>query len=85
MHQVRHFLAVCEHLSFTQATRKCHVTQPSLTRAIQLLEWELGGHLRERSQIHLTELARIVQPYWQATTNPSQSFLHLPLKLTSRH
>ena len=87
MHQVRHFLAVCEHLSFTQAARKCHVTQPSLTRAIQLLEKEFGGHLfhLDRSRIHLTELARIVQPHWQATTNTSQSFLHLPLKLTSRH
>lgn len=67
MHQVRYFLAVCEHLSFTQAARKCHVTQPSLTRAIQLLEREFGGHLfhRERSRIRLTELGRIVQPYLQ--------------------
>ena len=67
MHQVRYFLAVCEHLSFTQAARKCHVTQPSLSRAIQLLEKEFGGHLfhRERSRIQLTELARILQPYLQ--------------------
>ena len=67
MHQVRYFLAVCEHLSFTQAARRCHVTQPSLTRAIQLLEKEFGGRLfhRERSRIHLTELGRIVRPYLQ--------------------
>src|SRR6516164_3715829 len=65
MHQVRYFLAVWEHLSFTQAARRCYVTQPSLTRAIQLLEKEFGGNLfhRERSRIHLTELGRIVQPY----------------------
>src|SRR6516165_7890858 len=87
MHQIRHLFAVYEHLSFTQAARKCHVTQPSLTRAIQLLEKEFGGYLfhRKRSRIHLTELARIVQPYWQATTNTSQSCLHQPLKSTSRH
>lgn len=74
MHQVRYFLAVCEQLSFTQAARKCHVTQPSLTRAIQLLEKEFGGHLfhRERSQIHLTELGRIVQPYLQDAWEQTQ-------------
>ena len=74
MHQVRYFLAVCEHLSFTQAARRCHVTQPSLTRAIQLLEKEFGGHLfhRERSRIHLTELGRIVQPYLQEAWENAQ-------------
>jgi DNA-binding transcriptional LysR family regulator len=74
MHQVRYFLAVCEHLSFTQAARRCHVTQPSLTRAIQLLEKEFGGHLflRERSRIHITELGRIVQPYLQEAWENTQ-------------
>lgn len=38
IHQIRYFLAVCEHLNFTQAARHCHVTQPSRTRAIQRLE-----------------------------------------------
>lgn len=73
IHQVRYFLAVCEHLNFTQAARKCHVTQPSLTRAIQQLEKQFGGYLfhRERSQIQLTELGKIVLPYlsevWEQT------------------
>jgi LysR family transcriptional regulator, hydrogen peroxide-inducible genes activator len=73
IHQVRYFLAVCEHLNFTQAAKKCHVTQPSLTRAIQQLEKEFGGYLfhRERSQIVLTELGKIVLPYlrevWEQT------------------
>lgn len=67
MHQVRYFLVVCEHLNFTQAARGCHVAQPSLTRAIQLLEKEFGGRLfhRERSRTHLIELGRIVRPYLQ--------------------
>ena len=73
IHQVRYFLAVCEQLNFTKAARKCHVTQPSLTRAIQLLEKEFGGFLfhRERSRIQLTELGRVVLPYlaevWEQT------------------
>lgn len=67
IHQVRYFLAVCEHLSFTMAAKKCNVTQPSLTRAIQLLEKEFGGFLfhRERSRIQLTELGKVVLPYLQ--------------------
>jgi LysR family transcriptional regulator, hydrogen peroxide-inducible genes activator len=75
MHQVRYFLAVCQNLSFTQAARKCHVTQPSLTRAIQLLEREFGGYLfyRERPRIHLTELGRIAQPYLQDAWDMTQA------------
>jgi DNA-binding transcriptional LysR family regulator len=67
IHQVRYFLAVCEHLSFTQAARQCHVTQPSLTRAIQHLEKEFGVYLfdRRRSKVRLTELGKLVQPYLQ--------------------
>jgi len=65
MHQVRYFLAVCEELNFTRAAEKCNVAQPSLTRAIKLLEEELGGALfhRERANTHLSELGRMVRPY----------------------
>ena len=65
MHQARYFVALCETLNFTRAAEKCNVTQPSLTRAIKLLEEELGGPLfnRERNQTHLTELGRIMEPH----------------------
>lgn len=64
MHQVRYFLALCETLNFTRAAERCRVSQPSLTRAIKLLEAELGGALfnRERNNTHLTELGRLVRP-----------------------
>src|SRR5215203_4888968 len=65
MHQVRYFLAVAEELNFTRAAERCNVAQPSLTRAIKLLEGELGGPLfnRERANTHLSELGRMVKPY----------------------
>jgi LysR family transcriptional regulator, hydrogen peroxide-inducible genes activator len=65
MHQIRYFLAVADELNFTRASERCNVTQPSLTRAIKMLEDELGGPLfnRERRRTHLTELGRMVQPH----------------------
>jgi|SRR6185295_9660284 len=61
--KVRYFLALCEEQSFTRAARRCGVAQPSLTRAIQLLEEEIGGRLFERgnSNVRLTELGMLVR------------------------
>jgi LysR family hydrogen peroxide-inducible transcriptional activator len=65
MHQIRYFLALCDELNFTRAARSSNVSQPSLTRAIKMLEEELGGPLfnRERANTHLSELGRTVKPY----------------------
>ena len=67
LHQARHFLAVCNDLNFIRAAKRCNVSQPSLTRAIQLLEQEFGGYLfdRKRSSIELTDLGKLVRPYLQ--------------------
>ena len=50
MHQIRYFLALCEELNFTRAAERCNVAQPSLTRAIKLLEDEFGGALVNRER-----------------------------------
>jgi LysR family hydrogen peroxide-inducible transcriptional activator len=65
MHQVRYFLAVAQELNFSRAAEKCNVSQPSLSRAIQQLEGELGGPLfhRERHLTHLTDLGEMVRPH----------------------
>ncbi|MFZ2140264.1 MAG: LysR family transcriptional regulator [Xanthobacteraceae bacterium] len=65
MHQVRYFLAVAQELNFSRAAQKCNVSQPSLSRAIQQLEGELGGPLfhRERHLTHLTDLGEMVRPH----------------------
>jgi LysR family transcriptional regulator, hydrogen peroxide-inducible genes activator len=65
LHQARYFLAVCDDLNFTRAAKKCNVSQPSLTRAIQMLEREFGGELfdRKRSSIELTDLGKLIRPY----------------------
>jgi DNA-binding transcriptional LysR family regulator len=71
MHQVRYFLAVAQELNFSRAAEICNVTQPSLSRAIQQLEGELGGPLfhRERHLTHLTDLGQMVLPHLETVYN----------------
>ncbi len=75
MHQIRYFLALCEEHNFTRAAQACHVTQPSLTRAIHFLEEELGGALfhRERTGTRLSELGRTVRPYLEEVYAKAQA------------
>ena len=75
MHQVRYFLAMARELNFTRAAEECNVTQPSLTKAIQKLEEELGGSLfrRERSRTHLTDLGRLMLPHLERTFAAAQA------------
>jgi DNA-binding transcriptional LysR family regulator len=75
MHQVRYFLAVARTLNFTRAAEECNVAQPSLTRAIKLLEGELGGDLfrRERPRAMLTPLGERMYPLLKQCYDSAQS------------
>jgi DNA-binding transcriptional LysR family regulator len=75
MHQVRYFLAVARTLNFTKAAEECNVAQPSLTRAIKLLEGELGGDLfrRERPRAMLTPLGERMYPLLKQCYDSAQS------------
>jgi DNA-binding transcriptional LysR family regulator len=82
MHQIRYFLAVCSERNFTRAAKLSHVSQPSLTRAIKLLEEEFGGLLfrRERANSHLTELGEIVRPHLQQVWDQSDAAIATALQ-----
>jgi len=75
MHQVRYFLAVARTLNFTRAAEESNVAQPSLTRAIKLLEGELGGDLfrRERPRAMLTPLGERMYPLLKQCYDSAQS------------
>ncbi len=75
MHQIRYFLAVCDHNNFTHAAQFNYVSQPSLTQAIKKLEEELGGELfvRHRSGCQLTPLGRLVEPNLRKIFKETQS------------
>ncbi len=84
MHQIRYFLAAAEDLNFTRAAERCNVAQPSMTRAIRLLEEELGGALfhRERANTHMTELGRVMQPHLQQMWQMAQATKGLADRVT---
>lgn len=48
LRQLSYVLAVADAGSFTEAARRLHVAQPSLSQQIRALEKELGGRLLER-------------------------------------
>src|ERR1700744_4712792 len=69
LHQVRYFVALANSMTFTRAAEQCNVTQPALTKAIQKLEYELGGPLvfRERQLTQLTDLGKLMLPILERT------------------
>jgi len=64
LHQLRYFLAIAQHGSFTAAAEVCHVSQPSLSAQVAKLEGELGGPLFERSRqgARLTPRGQVFRP-----------------------
>ena len=66
LRQIRYFLTLCEEQSFTRSAQRCGVAQPTLSKAIKLLEHELGGPLfqRLRAGAVLTPLGAAVRRHF---------------------
>jgi DNA-binding transcriptional LysR family regulator len=64
LQQLRYFTAVAETRHFTEAARREHVAQPSLSQQIRALERELGAELfhRARGHISLTDAGAALLP-----------------------
>jgi DNA-binding transcriptional LysR family regulator len=62
--QLRCFVAVADHLHFGQAAAHLNMTQPPLSRQVQLLEREVGAPLLERNSrsVRLTPAGRVFLP-----------------------
>ncbi|HWT37779.1 MAG TPA: LysR family transcriptional regulator, partial [Paraburkholderia sp.] len=61
LRHLRYFAALAEHLSFTVAAQKVHVTQSTLSHQIRQLEDELGCLLFEREgrRVSMTEAGEL--------------------------
>ena len=84
--QVRYFLEVCSERNFTRAAKKCGISQPSLTRAIKLLEAEFGGILfdREHRNVGLTALGKLVHPYLQGVWEQASAVKKLTGEISAK-
>ena len=76
LEEFRSFLVILEEGSLRRAAERLHVSQPSLTRQMQLLEHDLGGRVLERTSagvrptnegLALAEKARALLGYYDST------------------
>ncbi len=74
LNQIRYFLNLADTLNFTEAAMRSGVSQPTLTRAIQRLEQELGGTLvyRDGKDSRLTALGRDIRSEFAAIADSEQ-------------
>jgi LysR family transcriptional regulator, hydrogen peroxide-inducible genes activator len=79
--QIRYFLNLADTLNFTEAAMRSGVSQPTLTRAIQRLEQELGGTLvyRDGKDSRLTALGRDIRSEFAAIAEGEQRVRALSL------
>ncbi|MEN0060944.1 MAG: LysR family transcriptional regulator [Myxococcota bacterium] len=66
--ELRHFLLICDHGTFTAASRHAHLSQPALTASIQRLEHQVGAVLFHRGPRGAvpTAAGEVLRPFAEA-------------------
>src|SRR5215475_7147924 len=76
LEELRFFLVILEEGSLRRAAKRLHISQPALTRQMQLLEHDLGGRVLERTSAGvrptsaghaLADKARALLGYYDST------------------
>jgi len=62
--KLKSFLYAAEQLNFSEAAKRLHLTQPTISHHVKVLEHELGAELFDRSgaKLRLTEAGRLLLP-----------------------
>ena len=72
LRHIRYFLALYEEPNFGRAAKRCGIAQPSLTKAIQRLEKDIGGPLSlRRPKVQPTPLGLALKPHSDRGAHPS--------------
>jgi len=76
-YRIQVFRAVAEQSSFRRAAEQLHISQPSVSQHIQLLEEELGARLLDRTStgVHITPAGELLLNYARRASRISQQFL----------
>src|SRR5918998_5386847 len=76
--RIAYWLAVVEEGSFTRAALRMHVSQPSLSQQVRLLEQEVGGELLERlpRSVRLTAAGKAFLPHAQTAVRAAARAQH---------
>ena len=78
LRRMAYWLAVVEEGSFTRAAVRMHVSQPSLSQQVRLLEQEVGGELLERlpRSVRLTAAGKAFLPHAQTAVRAADRARH---------
>ena len=78
--QVEVFLALARTLSFSQAARDCHISQPALSSSIKKLESLLGAQLFDR-HTRKVKLTVVGQEFYALATTLDESIQHSQVRI----
>lgn len=76
--QLRHVLALAEHKSFARAALALHLSQPALSRSIQVIEQQIGSalFLRSTSGVVPTDIGRVLVQRGRQVVQMSEDLDH---------
>ena len=77
---LEYFVVLADSRSINEAAQRLYVAQPSLTKALQQMEQELGGQLffRNKAGITLTEMGQRILPQARQMVEWYNGWLSLP-------
>jgi DNA-binding transcriptional LysR family regulator len=80
------FLSAAESLSFSEAAKHLHLTQPTISHHVQMLEHDLGATLFDRSSsgLRLTEAGQILLPWARKLVRESIEMQEMMASLQNR-
>lgn len=83
LQRLESFLHAAEHLSFSEAAKLLHVTQPTISHHIKMLEGQLGVELFDRSApgLRLTEAGRALLPWTRKLIQDSRELEEMAASL----